>query len=87
MGPWKRKGHGLLGFHPNHVHYISMLMVHEMVTSELVCVCLCVAENTSVYSLSKFSKSLWCFVIPFEAFTLLVLGPQTPKNQSHQKGM
>ena len=85
MDPWKRKGHGLLGFHPNHVHYISMLMVHEMATSELVCVCLCVAENTSVYTLSKFSKILWCFVIPFEAFTLLVLGPQTPQEPNSSK--
>ena len=61
-GSLERKRHGLLGFHPNHAHYISMLMEHEMVasvTSELMCVCLCVAENTSVYSLSKFSKSLW----------------------------
>ena len=38
MDPWKRKGHGLLGFHPNHVHYISMLMLHEIATSGTSCV-------------------------------------------------
>ena len=50
MDPWKRKGHGLLGFHPNHVHYISMLMLHEIATS----VCACVwPKITSVCTLSK----------------------------------
>ena len=38
MDPWKRKGHGLLGFHPNHAHYISMLMLHEIATSVVLCV-------------------------------------------------
>ena len=47
MDPWKRKGHGLLGFHPNHVHYISMLMLHEIATSGTSCVRLC------VYTLSQ----------------------------------
>ena len=44
MDPWKRKGHGLLGFHPNHVHYISMLMLHEIATSvtSVTSVCACV---------------------------------------------
>ena len=41
MDRWKRKGHGLLGFHPNHVHYISMLMLHEIATS-VTSVVLCV---------------------------------------------
>jgi len=55
MDPWKRKGHGLLGFHPNHVHYISMLMLHEIATSELVslvCVLVC-GRFYSVYTLSQ----------------------------------
>ena len=60
MDPWKRKGHGLLGFHPNHVHYISMLMLHEMATSVTSVCVLCVTDFISVYTLSlKFSKSLW----------------------------
>jgi len=60
MDPWKRKGHGLLGFHPNHVHYISMLMLHEIATSGTSCVRLCVWPiSMCVYTLSKFSKSLW----------------------------
>ena len=63
MDPWKRKGHGLLGFHPNHVHYISMLMLHEMptrVTSGTSCVSFGVwPKITSVCTLSKFSKCLW----------------------------
>ena len=63
MDPWKRKGHGLLGFHPNHVHYISMLMLHEMATSVTsvtrVCVFVCGRFCKCVYTLSKFSKSLW----------------------------
>ena len=57
MDPWKRKGHGLLGFHPNHVHYISMLMLHEMPTSVTSVtrkyVCLCVTDFISVYTLSQ----------------------------------
>ena len=53
MDPWKRKGHGLLGFHPNYVHYISMLMLHEIATSGTSCVRLCVADFTSVYILSQ----------------------------------
>ena len=56
-GSLERKGHGLLGFHPNHAHYISMLMEHEMATSELVCVSLCVAEiYKCVYSLKVFQE-------------------------------
>ena len=52
MDPWKRKGHGLLGFHPNHVHYISMLMLHEIATSELVWFCVC-GRFLCVYTLSQ----------------------------------
>ena len=58
-GSLESKGHGLLGFHPNHAHYISMLMEHEMATSELVCVLVCGRKLVCVYTLSKFSKCLW----------------------------
>ena len=58
-GSLERKGHGLLGFHPNHAHYISMLMEHEMATSELVCVLVCGRKlQVCVHSL-KVSKCLW----------------------------
>ena len=52
-GSLERKGHGLLGFHPNHAHYISMLMEHEMATSELVCVRACVWPKIQVCILSQ----------------------------------
>ena len=53
MDPWKRKGHGLLGFHPNHAHYISMLMEHEMATSGTSCVRLRCGRFLCVYTLSQ----------------------------------
>ena len=54
MDPWKRKGHGLLGFHLNHVHYISMLMLHEIATS--VCMLVCGRKYKCVYSLKVFQE-------------------------------
>ena len=54
MDPWKRKGHGLLGFHPNHVHYISMLMLHEIATS-VVFVCVAVFY-VCIHSLNVFQE-------------------------------
>ena len=92
-GSLERKRHGLLGFHPNHAHYISMLMEHERekkdsLRKKLVfqCVCACVWPKIQecVYSLKVFQEFV-VFVIPFEAFTLLVLGPQTPKNPTQQR--
>ena len=54
MDLWKRKGHGLLGFHPNHVHYISMLMLHEIATSVVF---VCVADfYVCIHSLKVFQE-------------------------------
>ena len=52
-GSLERKRHGLLGFHPNHAHYISMLMLHEIATSGTSCVSFVCGQKLQVCVLSQ----------------------------------